>query len=174
VSDTEVIGGDSIDLRTLSEEHATEKYAGWLNDPEVNKYLETRQVTVDELKSYIAEKNTSSNALLFGIFWKEDDTHIGNLKLEPIDHEKSKATLGILIGDKDYWGKGVATEATNLITQYAFTTLGLKEVNLGVISDNRAAIRVYEKCGFTTFKTDPKALDHDGKLFDQVWMRKTV
>lgn len=169
---TEVIGGHNTDLRPLGEEHATAKYARWLNDPEVNKYLETREVTIDELMAYIAEKNASDNALLLGIFWKENNEHIGNVKLEPIDHETGTATMGILIGEKEYWGKGVATEVTDLIAQYAFETLGLYEVNLGVISENTPAIRVYEKCGFEVSHINEKAIDHDGEHFDQIWMRK--
>lgn len=171
---TEVIDGNNIDLRILTEEHATEKYANWLNDKEVNKYLETRSVTIHELVKYIAEKNASDEALLLGIFWKEGDVHIGNLKLEPIDYQKKKATLGIVIGEKEYWGKGVATEAINLITNYAFTILKLNEVALGVISENKSAIHVYEKCGYEIVRTEPNAINHDGEHFDRVVMRKTV
>lgn len=164
--------GKQVYLQELSEEHATDAYAGWLNDPEVNKYLETRSVTVDELKKYIREKRVSDNAVLFGIFSNKNGRHIGNLKLEPIDRKQKKATLGLLIGDKEYWGKGIGTEATELATQYAFNVLGMQEVNLGVIAENTPAIRVYEKCGFTRAEVRPGAVNHDGTLYDQLIMKK--
>ena len=192
------LNGERVYLRTLTPADASKEYAGWLNDPTVNQYLETRSVTIPELRRYIEEKDESDHAIFFGIFWKDptsqhdgdlpaenrkeriDDPasprgkHIGNVKLEPVDFVLSAATMGILIGDKDYWGKGVGTEVTNLITDYALSTLGLAEVNLGVMSTNVAAIRVYEKCGYNVDRIEEKSIHHDGILYDRVWMKKTV
>lgn len=168
------IDGDKICLRILLTNDASQDYASWLNDPVTNKYLETRSVTTEGLKKYINEKDESDSALFFGIFWKENGKHIGNVKLEPIDQGEGSAVMGILIGDKDYWGRGVGTEVTNLITDYAFCELGLKEVKLGVISENKAAIRVYEKCGYEVEKIEEKAIDHDGVLYDKIHMKKTI
>lgn len=176
-----------LTLRTLEMSDASDAYAGWLNDPVVNKYLETRNATVDEIQRYIGDKLASPNALFLGIFWKvsaicppllggegvrvvDRSKHIGTVKLEPINFDNGVATLGLLIGDKEYWGRGVATEATNVIVDFAFNTLGLREVNLGVLADNAAAIRVYEKCGFTVTSRDLNSIAHGG--YEQVWMKK--
>src|SRR3989339_329284 len=167
-----IVSGSRVFLRTLQEDDATDAYAAWLNDPEVNQWLETRRVTVPELRTYIRAKRESPDALLFGIFWKQTGQHIGNIKLEPIDREKKEATIGILIGEKPFWGKGVATEATNLAAEYAFSALGLQGVTLGVIPENKPAIRVYEKCGFTRVRIDPKTMNHDGVLYDRWVFRK--
>ena len=156
----ERIEGDRIYLRTLEREDASSEYASWLNDPMVNQYLETRSITLEKLRAYIEEKDQSPSVLFFGIFWKENGKHIGNVKLEPIDFEKGCATMGILIGDKDYWGWGVGTETTNLVTDYALKNLSLREVNLGVMADNTAAIRVYEKCGYTIDHVEKKSIKH--------------
>lgn len=169
---TTVINGDRCFLAILQKEHASQEYCNWLNDEVVNKYLETRQATVVDLEKYITEKLESGNCLFFGIFWKENNKHIGNIKLEPIDFKKKSADLGIMIGDKDFWGKGIATEVVNLLAEYAFRELGLKEIKLGVISENKSAINVYKKCGFEILKIDKKTLDHDGKKYDQIWMHK--
>lgn len=166
------LSGTLIFLRELTEADATESYAHWLNDPEVNQWLETRHVTVPELRTYIREKRLSSNALLFGIFWKENGQHIGNIKLEPMDRENGEATIGILIGEKAYWGKGVATEATNLVTDFAFRNLHMHAVNLGVISENKSAIHVYEKCGFTLVRKEKEKMNHDGILYDAWYFQK--
>jgi RimJ/RimL family protein N-acetyltransferase len=169
-----LLSGQNIFLRPLAGGDASEEYARWLNDPVVNRFLETRSVTVPELEQYIEEKNGSDDALLLGIFWKNGSRHIGNIKLEPIDREKKTAVLGILIGNRDYWGKGAATEATNLLTDFAFRELGMKEVTLGVIKEHASAIRVYEKCGFVLDRIEKNALDHDGVSFDRVVMRKSA
>ena len=146
------IEGNRIYLRKLNEDDATQRYCDWLNDPEVNKYIETKRTSISELKQYIEKKNENPNCLFLGIFLKNNNRHIGNIKLEPIDFKKRNATLGILIGDKDYWGMGIGTEATKLLVDYAFKNLNLKEINLGVISENKAAIRAYKKVGFQVDK----------------------
>lgn len=143
-----MIRGDRIYLRKLTEKDATPRYASWLNDPEVNRYLETKKATVEGLKRYIKEKNASLTCLFFGIFLKENHKHIGNIKLEPIDWKNRKATLGILIGDKEHRGKGLGTEAVKSLADWALDGLKLNEINLGVIPENTAAIRAYEKAGF--------------------------
>jgi len=164
------IEGERIYLKSLTEKNATRKYCQWLNDPEVNKYLETRKATILQLKKYIKEKNQNPNCLFLGIFFKENNEHIGNVKLEPIDFKERKATIGILIGNKNYWGKGIGTEATKLLVDYAFKKLKLKEVNLGVISENKAAIKVYKKAGFKIDKIEKKSIRHGKKLFDKILM----
>lgn len=147
-------------VRTMEIADGSAEYAAWLNDPVVHRYLDTHTATVADIQTYIKEKLASGWALFFGIFWKGEvssgsgELHIGTVKLEPIDFEKGVATLGLLIGDKEYWGKGVATEVTQAMVDFAFTTLGLGEVNLGVRPDNAPAIRVYEKCGFTVTKKE--------------------
>ncbi len=164
--------GKRIILRPLTDDDATEAYAGWLNDPEVNRYLETRSAGRDDVRRFIREKNEREDALLLGVFWNEPSAHIGTIKLEPIDRQGRTAVIGLLIGDKAYWGKGAGTEATNLLTEYAFGEWGLQDITLGVIAQNAPAIRVYEKCGFTVDRVEKDAVNHDGTLFDRIVMHK--
>ena len=162
--------GDRIYLRELSVSDATEKYCSWLNDPEVNKYLETRKATIEDLKNYIQQRVDDPNSLFWGVFDKDSNAHIGNVKLEPIDRQKKKAVFGILIGNKDYWGKGIGTEATRLVVDHAFNSMGLEEIELGVIADNKKAARVYEKAGFKIVEIKEKAINHEGVLYDDIVM----
>ena len=165
------IKGDRIYLRTLDEKNATQEYCGWLNNPEVNKYLETREASIANLKQYIKGKNEVPNCLFLGIFLKGNNKHIGNVKLEPIDLKAKKATFGILIGDKNCWGKGIGTEVTKIVMNYAFNDLGLEEVNLGVLSENKAAIKIYEKVGFYIEKKVKKGIQHGNKFYDKIVMK---
>jgi RimJ/RimL family protein N-acetyltransferase len=162
--------GERVYLKTLSLEHATKDYSNWLNDPEVNKFLATKSATIEELRSYITQKDNQKDALFFGIFIKENDKFIGTIKLEPINVENNKATIALMIGDKNYWGKGIAGEAIKLLIDYSFNELDLEEINLGVIGENKAAIRAYEKLGFKETKREPKAVKYDDILYDQVTM----
>jgi RimJ/RimL family protein N-acetyltransferase len=148
------IYGETIYLRELNEDDASLEYCSWLNDPLVNKFLETKKTTMLGLRQYIKEKRESKNCLFLGIFAKDNHKHIGNIKLEPIDFERKTAMLGVLIGDKSYWEKGICTETVTLVVDYSFNHLHLNKIELSVLSQNKAAIRCYEKAGLTIEKTE--------------------
>lgn len=169
---TEKIVGDKIYLRLLGLDDVTARYCSWLNDSEVNKFLETKSSNLAQLTQYVKEKINRSDVLFYGIFDKENDTHLGNVKLEPVDWAGKKAVFGIMIGDRNYWGRGIGTEATRLISDYALGELGLDEVELGVIADNTKACRAYEKAGFKQVRVNPKAVNYDGVSYDEIIMLK--
>ncbi len=162
---------ERIYLRELEEEDASEEYLSWLNDKEIKKYIETPETTkVNQLKDYIKKQKENKNSFFVGIFDKENDKHIGNIKLEPIDWKLKTATLGILIGNKNYWGKAYGTESVKLMVDYAFAKMNLEKIKLGVIETNKRAIKCYENVGFVVKKIDTKALEHDGIKYDNVLM----
>ena len=119
---------------------------------------------------YIEQKANSTQSFFLGIYDITNGVHIGNIKLEVIDWFRRRSGFGILIGRQEYLGKGYGTEATNLIVNFAFEELGLHEVHLEVIKENKRAIRSYEKSGFFTTEIKEKVVNHDGVLFDEVWM----
>lgn len=142
------IKGKRIYLRRLNARDITQEYCRWLNDPKVNEYLETKNATLKGLKKYVSFKNKDPKVIFLGIFVKSRNKHIGNIKLEPVDLKNKTAELGIMIGDKNYWGKGIAIEAINILCDFAFGTLGLRSIMLGVYSAHKSAIKSYKKAGF--------------------------
>ncbi len=167
------IDGKRIYLRTLTEKDASEEYCNWLNDPVVNKFLETRKATIEDLKKYINEKRSCENCIFLGIFLRNSNKHIGNIKLEPIDFEKKEATVGILIGDKDCWGKGICTEAIKLLVGYAFKNYNINKIKLGVITENIGAIRCYLNAGFNIEEVKSDIIKHEDKYYDKMTMAIT-
>ena len=167
----ETLTSERIYLRTLTNSEANEQYRSWLCDPEVNRFLATKSATIQELCDYIKQKNEQSDALFYGIFWRASDEFIGTIKLEPINISEHKAVIAIMVGDKNYWGKGVAGEAMGLLMNYAFTELGILEMELGVIGQNVSAIRAYEKLGFKEVKREIGKVRYEDEVLDQVTMR---
>lgn len=141
------IKGRRIYLRMLTEEDATDRYARWLNDPEVHRFLDTKKATIAELQEYIANKNENPNALLCGIFLNSGE-YIGTIKLEPVDSPNGESAIAVMVGEKRYWGGGYGSEAMRLLIGYAVDTLGISAVYLGVSSENRKAVLAYEMLGF--------------------------
>lgn len=132
----------------LSNQHITEDYVDWLNDDDVNIFLETKgNYTLDKLKMYV-EEHFKNEIYFWAIHLKDNNKHIGNIKIDPIDNETKSGEYGILMGDKMHWGKGYAKEASFRIIQYCFEELKLSKITLGVIEDNVKAIMLYKKLGF--------------------------
>jgi len=169
MENSEKIIGERVYLRKLSLTDVSPSYCGWLNNEEVNKYIGTKSCTMTELKNYVLQKFNNPDCLFMGIFDKKSNLHIGTVKLEPIDWRKKEARFGLLIGNKNYWGKGIGVEATRLVVDYAFSKMGLNRIIVSAYLENKPAVKVYEKSGFKVdeIKKGDKRL---GKLFDQLAM----
>lgn len=146
-----VIETKRLYLRALSEKDATLNYVNWLNNPEVNRYLETRHSvqSIGSCKAFIRQCNEDEGAHLYGIFLKDGERHIGNTKLGFIHEQYARGELSLFIGDKAYWGKGLAGEVVQALTQYGFKNLGLERIEAGCYEENLASLRVFLKTGYT-------------------------
>lgn len=146
----EKIVGEKIYLRKILETDVNEKYLGWLNDPQVNQYLETRwsEQTLSSILDFVQSKIDNKNEPLFAICTLESNEHIGNIKLGPINPYHKYADVSLFIGDKNYWGKGFATEAIKLITDYGFKSLKLNKICASAYEENIGSINAFKKCGY--------------------------
>jgi RimJ/RimL family protein N-acetyltransferase len=146
-----ILETDRIYLRILTISDVTQKYCDWLNDNEVTKYLETHYMTIDKLYEYVSKNIDNKNCILFGIFDTKNNEHIGNIKLEPINYSEGYTELGIMIGNKNYWGKNIGYDSIKLMMKYCFNILKLNEIQLGVHVENKRAIKLYQKLGFIEY-----------------------
>ena len=149
------LNSDSIEVTTqrfllkqLITDDISDRYLSWLNKEE-SPYIEygKNHSTMEELKVYVSEREKKRDVLLLGIFTKKK-LHIGNIKYEPIDLKRKTATMGILIGDKDWRGKGVATEVIKASAHYLNSMYGVTTIFLGVNPNHQVAVSVYKKIGF--------------------------
>ena len=138
-------------LRSLQVDDCDSTYLDWLNDPAVNRYLETRFLpqTLESLKSYWHEHHDDSSSPWFAICTVSDGRHIGNIKLGPINWLHRHADISLFIGERECWGKGYGSEAIALLRDWAFLQLDLQKLNAGIYASNPASRRAFEKCGFT-------------------------
>lgn len=143
-------------LRPLKESDATETYLSWFADTATQRYIvsASENHTLENLRTYITEKLSNDRVLFLGIFAREDMRHIGNIKFEPIDSEAGYAIMGILIGDPEYRGKGVASAVIKASASWLKTHRKINKLLLGVHVDNLAAIRAYENIGFVMGTTE--------------------
>jgi ribosomal-protein-alanine N-acetyltransferase len=147
----QAIETERLVLRSLTPEDCGLQYVAWLNDTNVNAYLETRweAQTQESVVAFVNSMNESEHSLLLGLFVNDGRVHIGNIKLGPTNARHRFADLSYFIGNRAYEGKGLATEAVTALKVYALGTAGLKSVQAGVYEGNVGSIRVLEKSGFT-------------------------
>ncbi|NBX23645.1 MAG: N-acetyltransferase [Microbacteriaceae bacterium] len=143
---------ERFSLVCLDEDFATDTYLRWLSDDDTTAFLETRFAPVGDLlqlRHYVTSLLASTDSYLLAIVTNDTREHIGNIKLGPINSHHSTASIGLFIGSKDWWGKGVATETIAAVTAWAFDTVKLAKVCAGAYASNVASIRAFETCGFS-------------------------
>lgn len=144
------ITGKKIYLREVRQSDINDNYYNWLNDPDVNQFLEIRYYphSKDHISAFVKSKDGNSNEILYAICDKETKLHIGNIKLGPINWIHRFADVSLLIGEKNYWGKGLASEAIKLVSDVAFKKLNLNKLKAGCYSKNLGSVKAFKKVGF--------------------------
>jgi len=148
-----MIKGDKLALRAIEPEDA-QRCHRWINDPEVTQFLTMRfpismlaeRKWTEREQDYTREFNLAIETL--------EGEHIGNCGMHRVDTVNSTAELGILIGEKSFWGQGYGTDAMLTLCAFGFCQMNLNRISLHVYDFNTRGIRCYEKCGF----------QHEGKL----------
>jgi diamine N-acetyltransferase len=162
--------GTQVYLRPLELADAP-TVAPWINDPDVRAtLLMYRPINQQFEEGFIGTIYKSEHDLALGISLPRSDRLIGVVGLHQIDFKNSHAQFGMLIGEKQEWGKGYGTEATSLMVAYAFGTLNLNRVWLHVYSDNSRGIRAYERVGFQREGLLRQENYRDGRYGDTIAM----
>ena len=147
-------------------------YTRWINDFEVMRTLAMpmRPVTPEWEESWYDGLRTRENDTVFAIYERSTMRPIGSTGLHHIDYRHQTAQYGIMIGEKDAWGKGYGTEVTGLMLDYAFTGLGLHSVMLYTYSYNERGIRAYKRAGFKEVGRLRDAHRMGGRAYDVILM----
>jgi RimJ/RimL family protein N-acetyltransferase len=164
--------GSQIYLRAITMNDVTDNYLSWLNDEETTRGLASGVFpsNIEELRRFVETAISNRNVVMLAICDSKSNEHIGNIKLDNFDWVGRTCELGLLIGNKQYWGKGIGYEACKLTLEYAFTDLNIRKVSLAVYENNPAAIRLYDKLGFKKEGQLRSHIFEGGKYFDKLYM----
>jgi hypothetical protein len=146
----------------------------WLADSEVNFGLGisvrnglTLKQHQDWFKRYLAEEKIGQQKIYIIL---NDDVPIGQVGLYDINKEDKNAILYIVIGEKEYWGKGIGIKAIEFIHDYAKNILKLHKINLNVHEQNKKALSLYKKCGYKIVGTMYDNIIRDGKFENELML----
>ncbi len=138
-------------LRPLSREEVTENYLSWFRDEEVNQY-NTHFVypeTIESLYDYVDSLRSCRDRIVLAIFVKAESLHIGNVALQNIDLLNRSAELAFLLGNRNYWGKGVGEFAARKLIYHGRQYLNIRRFHLGCLEENVRMNSLAKKLGFT-------------------------
>tara|TARA_B100001057_G_C22461622_1_gene799078 strand:- start:75 stop:590 length:516 start_codon:yes stop_codon:yes gene_type:complete len=140
---------NKIIIKKLNLKDVNNRYLDWMNDLEVTKFTEQRfkKHSLSDIKKFVKEKNNSKTEYLFGIFINQKSTliHIGNIKLGPIDKFHRSAEVSYIIGDKNFWKKGIGSKAVKLLIKVAKKQFQLKKLIAGCYGNNYGSIKVLKR-----------------------------
>jgi RimJ/RimL family protein N-acetyltransferase/methionyl-tRNA formyltransferase len=159
-------------MRILSHLDFGDAYCEWMRDPIVCRYLESRfqEATNESIASFIKQANDAADTLLMGIFIRDSGKHIGNIKLGPINFRHRRAEIGLLLGDRNEWNKGYASEAIAAVCELAFNQLGIEKMVAGCYEENQASLGAFAKAGFSREAFLPDYWELDGKRQAQIFL----
>ncbi len=138
----------AVTLRLVTMTDCCERYVAWLNDPQVNRYLETRwdEQTLASVRAFVTAQIAARDSWLFAITVGSE--HLGNLKIGPVQSRHRYADISYFLGERSAWGQGHATTSIRIAVQIAFAVLDLHRVQAGLYAGNIGSAKALEKSGF--------------------------
>lgn len=142
----------------------------WRNDEEIKEMLGGPKyfVSSEKERQWVLNAINDNNRIVLAICLKENDKYIGNIMLQEIDWINRSAHVPILLGDKDEWGKGYATEARMLMLKFAFEERGLERIWGEILESNINSLRMNEKCGFKVEGLKRNSIFKNGRFQNQI------
>ena len=116
------------------------------------------------VERFVDEQGKEAHA--FVICLVDGERTIGEASLFSLAQVDGSAELGIVIGEKEEWGKGYGTDAVNALVDFGFAWLRLERIWLEVWTENPRAMRSYGKAGFTREATLRHDRFEDGRYTD--------
>ena len=167
---------DSIEgERVILRRHAPDNLAAfqrWYSDPDVARLTRYQEGPMSgaEIERFFRTRVLDEGSLALAIHVRATNRLIGTCALSQLDGDNGSALFHITIGEKDAWGQGYGTEATELMLRHAFERLRLHRLALSVFAFNERGIRSYRKVGFVLEGRAREAIWRDGRFWDELQM----
>lgn len=143
-----VLESERFLLRSLAAADASDTYIGWWNDAEIQTSLGSapRNWGRPEAVQHIAGFDNRRQFHL-GVFPTGADVPIGFFSV--FIEGAGRARTNVVIGDRDWWGRGVPLEVRARVMDFLFDSLDIVKVYGRVDGRNMASIFNYKAQGFT-------------------------
>jgi RimJ/RimL family protein N-acetyltransferase len=167
----EVLNGAGVTLRRHIPENLV-AFRRWYADPEIARLARYQETPMrpEEIDRFFEARVVGTEALAMAIHEASTGRLIGTCAFSQLDADNGSALYHITIGEKDAWGRGYGTEATRMMVDHAFGSLGLHRIALYVFEFNERATRAYRRCGFVIEGRSRESIFRDGRWWDELAM----
>jgi len=142
----EIFEGQRIYLRRLREKDIDDRYLSWFDNVKLMEhYITTKHNFTKEKMVEELNQAETTQTYLYGVFTKDTDVCIGNIKIGPINLTHMFSDLVVLIGDTAYHSKGLASEAISVGNTIAFKKFSIRKLFGGMYESNIASIKAYTR-----------------------------
>ncbi len=165
---TKTIKTQRLILRKFKSDDAVEMYNNWASDENVTRYLtwhphKSADETAELLKMWCDEYKNSN---YYNWVIELEGKIIGNVSAVRIDDNSEMAIIGYCMA-KDFWNKGIMTEAVTAIVDFLYSEVGVNHIEISHAVKNPGSGRVAQKCGFTYEGTKKEFFkSNDGEFLD--------
>jgi RimJ/RimL family protein N-acetyltransferase len=166
-----LLRGKKVTLRPARDDDA-DHFVRWFADMDVTRFLNRRTaVSLQQEQEFLKKIGESKD----DVWWvlEAEGKAIGAIGIHRIDWLDANGATGIMIGEKDQWGKGYATEAMQLRTRYAFRELNLHKLTTEVDTENEASRKALERNGYGTVGIRREQSFREGKWKDR-WLGEVL
>lgn len=162
---------NTINLRLFNKSDVALKVK-WINDKDINTFLHyDLPLCPDRTLNWFNKimSDSSREDYVYEITTDTGRVPIGLIGLLGIDNRSRKAEFYIVNGEKEYWGKGLASQSTELFLKHVFLKHNLNKVYLYTEVDNVPAQNLFEKIGFQEEGLMKEDLIYMGKKIDRYY-----
>jgi RimJ/RimL family protein N-acetyltransferase len=151
-----LIEGRHIHLIYFQDQHLNDPvYYRWLHDLNVVKYIGRDEllegISFSDVEAYIRLIWENENSHFFAVYHTQSGTFIGTAKINFVKacgHRNDLGDVGIMIGDRRFWGQGLATDVLQTLSKFAFNELGARKLSAGAMSLNTAMVKAFLRVGY--------------------------
>jgi RimJ/RimL family protein N-acetyltransferase len=166
--DTVFLKGNRLYLRPVRREDLP-LLLKWTNDPDLRGMYLRRHFPVDEIEAgeWVAQLHKRTDSVSF-IICLNDGRAIGIIGVHSIDWKNRLGETETVIGEKEFWSHGYATEAKMIILHYAFDTLNLRKMHGAIYGFNKGSQAYNKKCGYQVEGVQRQHVFRNGEYHDRI------
>ncbi|GAA0070209.1 GNAT family protein [Clostridium sardiniense] len=164
--------GKKVILRAHKEDDIA-KLNDFINDYEVKRLLNIETsfpLALWQEEEWVKKRRDNDQTYDFAIEDLESGCIIGGCSINSTSIKNRNCIIGIMIGDKDYWGKGYGYDALSVLIKFIFEECNMEKIKLGAFSLNPRAIACYKKLGFKEEGRLKREIYREGKYHDEILM----
>lgn len=163
------LAGDKVAIGPLRRD-LVPLYHAWISNPETTQYLSEagHVLTLEEEYGWYESQLRDQSVRHFTIYALPDYQPIGTINLHQVNPRHHKANLGIMIGEPAMRGRGLGTEAVELVLDYGFHAMGLHSIWLTTYEFNIAGQKAYSRAGFTEVGRRRQCRYLGGRFWDEI------